>query len=169
MIQLPISQFENLDCNPGSLLILVYTSFFKDEVTHEVDLVDEHPDRIKVHEQLGPDQGLVTDHLQADRTRRGTGCGRVVVPTHRTGYLNPAIHSCNNEKKKKPSRFTLTVFFNACYIYDLRVTRKYALPKFNCAISPKLYEETRHSNLSDTEAPKIPTFQGSKNSDTILG
>ena len=26
-----------------------------------------------------------------------------------------------------------------------------------------------YSNLSDTEAPKIPTFQGSKNSDTVLG
>ena len=28
---------------------------------------------------------------------------------------------------------------------------------------------TGYSNLSDTEAPKIPTFQGSKNSDTVLG
>ena len=26
-----------------------------------------------------------------------------------------------------------------------------------------------YSHLSDTEAPKIPTFQGSKNSDTVLG
>ena len=26
-----------------------------------------------------------------------------------------------------------------------------------------------YSNLSDTEAPKIPTFQGSKNSDTVFG
>ena len=26
-----------------------------------------------------------------------------------------------------------------------------------------------YSNLSDTEAPKIPTFQGYKNSDSVLG
>ena len=26
-----------------------------------------------------------------------------------------------------------------------------------------------YSNLSDTEAPKIPTFQGSENSDIVLG
>ena len=29
-------------------------------------------------------------------------------------------------------------------------------------------ELSGYSNLSDTEAPKIPTFQGSKNSDTCL-
>ena len=34
---------------------------------------------------------------------------------------------------------------------------------------PVLNLFSEYSNLPDTEDPKIPTFQGSKNSDTVLG
>ena len=34
-------------------------------------------------------------------------------------------------------------------------------------VVPTRYSTVGYSNLSDTEAPKIPTFQGYKNSDTV--